>query len=357
MSGMYAPTGGYMSGYPPAMYGAPQYGGAMYSGQYPMQTYPMPTGQAPPESSAPAAPAPPTAAELSEQAKPPPKADGQAQAGTGPSSQTTAGAGRGRGASSKPQQPTLPGSKPAWQGRGTSIGAPTGRPAPGKGAWGKPVSAPNQAASSAAAKPPPPVSKQDSDKPRSTPKAPVDSISQKQPSKPAEASQPKPRPASFAAAVGGAKSTAPARQAQPPRRGAPPVGKMNGGAPQQAAPVPVPNEEFDFESLLARFNKEELKRQEKVVVQTYNKDDFFDTMSSDALDKSKRNAHFVEQRKIDLETFGTTGDPSRFARPGGDRGRGRGTGSGGRSSGGRKPDGGQGGRGGGRGSKKTGGRG
>ena len=133
------------------------------------------------------------------------------------------------------------------------------------------------------------------------------------------------------------------------------MGKANGSAPHPPPPVPVPNEEFDFEALLARFNKEELKRKEKMVVQTYNKDDFFDTMSSDALERSKRSAHFAEQRKIDLETFGTAGDPSRFARPGG--GRGRGTGSGGRSSGWQKQEGGRGGRGSGRGSKTTSGRG
>lgn len=152
--------------------------------------------------------------------------------------------------------------------------------------------------------------------------------------KPVQAA-PKPKPTSFAAAALNAlapeevakiksqpKLVAPA-QPQPqqrgvpaPRAGGPPSGPMvnrggRGGAP---APAPeVPREEFNFEKMLQRFNKEKMMQTAEAkktinAVQSqpvYNKDDFFDTMSSEATEKAEGNRNrFADQRRQDQETFG-----------------------------------------------------
>ena len=58
-----------------------------------------------------------------------------------------------------------------------------------------------------------------------------------------------------------------------------------------------------------KFNKEELKEAEPQVSSTYVKDDFFDTMSCEALEKAAgtaaqkdRRELYNEQRKLDMGT-------------------------------------------------------
>ncbi|KAI3424368.1 hypothetical protein D9Q98_009921 [Chlorella vulgaris] len=120
--------------------------------------------------------------------------------------------------------------------------------------------------------------------------------------------------------------------------------------PQQARapPVEVPKEEFNFEEALKKFNKGALEREaeeEHVPVAaaqgTYKKDDFFDQLSCDTLERTAQNVAAASgeredwrtkmqaQRKVDMETFGG------MARAAGSyRGRGRGRGRGYYGSGG-----------------------
>ncbi|CAD7704016.1 unnamed protein product, partial [Ostreobium quekettii] len=141
-----------------------------------------------------------------------------------------------------------------------------------------------------------------------------------------------------------------------PFRGGGQGGQMGGGggaagggqggpayaAPQRAAvppPVPVPNEDFNFEEQNAKFKKDDVAKEEAgsdVPKGTYAKDEFFDTMSCEALEKlgganQDGRRSFAEQRKVDVETFG--GMASSMNRRGrwgsrGTRGRGRGRGRG-----------------------------
>ena len=71
------------------------------------------------------------------------------------------------------------------------------------------------------------------------------------------------------------------------------------------ADVKIPDEDFDFNKMFAKFKKEEFFEKEKIEVATYDKDDFFDSMSSDVNTGSER-PDFRIQRRIDGETFGTT---------------------------------------------------
>lgn len=108
-------------------------------------------------------------------------------------------------------------------------------------------------------------------------------------------------------------------------------------------PVKVPDEDFDFSENLAKFNKSELTSKAEDSEQAegsegatkYAKDDFFDMMSCEALEKLSLGGNtleprksFQEQRKLDMETFG--GLAKDFRGRGrsrwGNRGRGRGPG-------------------------------
>lgn len=85
----------------------------------------------------------------------------------------------------------------------------------------------------------------------------------------------------------------------------------------------------------------EAEQQVKAHPAAYNKDDFFDMVSCEALEKmaafehaggaGRRNMH--EQRQVDIETFGGAGAARHFHHRGRGRGRGRG-GYGGRQGGG-----------------------
>ncbi|KFM27076.1 LSM14-like protein B [Auxenochlorella protothecoides] len=87
-------------------------------------------------------------------------------------------------------------------------------------------------------------------------------------------------------------------------------------------------EDFDFEGGLAKFSKEKIDEgvvdalpKEKV----YQKDDFFDELSCDALSRGPHGvrpdgrARAMAQRKTDFETFGKTGDVRRGGFGRGDR--------------------------------------
>ena len=96
-------------------------------------------------------------------------------------------------------------------------------------------------------------------------------------------------------------------------RGVPPprTGGRGGRGGRGAAPV-VPKEEFNFAKMLQRFNKEKLAQSaeakklstEVQAKPVYVKDDFFDTMSSEATDKASGKPRFHEQRRMDAMTFG-----------------------------------------------------
>eukprot|EP01025_Chloroclados_australasicus_P026050 TRINITY_DN2589_c0_g2_i2.p1 TRINITY_DN2589_c0_g2~~TRINITY_DN2589_c0_g2_i2.p1 ORF type:complete len:388 (+),score=66.52 TRINITY_DN2589_c0_g2_i2:1084-2247(+) len=106
-----------------------------------------------------------------------------------------------------------------------------------------------------------------------------------------------------------------------------------------ASTIPVPKEDFDFQQALDKFNKDEIKKEMgdqsvKEMDQVYKKDDFFDEISCEALEKQAAEQaggmnedvrrKMQEQRKLDMETFGGVGG----ARYGRGRGRGRGRGGG-----------------------------
>ncbi|KAK9683251.1 hypothetical protein RND81_10G126500 [Saponaria officinalis] len=126
-------------------------------------------------------------------------------------------------------------------------------------------------------------------------------------------------------------------------------GRGRGRGNEFSRPVPNYTEDFDFEAMNEKFKKDEvwghlgksisktddgldLEDEDDVDVPAadkkpvYNKDDFFDTLSCNALDRNGRT-RFSEQMKHDTETFGE------FPRSRGYRG-GRGSGYGGRSRGG-----------------------
>ena len=198
---------------------------------------------------------------------------------------------------------------------------------------------------------------------------------------------PKPKPTSFAAAIGGGgggvqpkgqvarvpSSTVGGRAPPAPRAG---TAGGRGGArvpAPRAGPAPVmgdgflptrmavPQEDFDFNAAFSKFNKEELfnKAEMKKALPdvsagaTYVKDDFFDTMSCEALEKQQEmqqqggRARFAQMRRHDMETFGAAGGARRTQDQGGRGGRGAPGGRGAAGQGGRGGRGaGQGGRGG-----------
>lgn len=127
------------------------------------------------------------------------------------------------------------------------------------------------------------------------------------------------------------------------------------GAPIEP-PLAVPTEEFDFEAALKKFDKNELKGAEDAseaagVVESnaakisYKKDDFFDEISCEALEKlnvsegdgaaGDARGRAAARRRTDIETFGGAAraqrgrgrGPGQGRAPGG-RGRGQGRGQG-----------------------------
>lgn len=98
--------------------------------------------------------------------------------------------------------------------------------------------------------------------------------------------------------------------------------------PRPPAPVvSVPNEEFDFEAELEKFDKQKLLEEAGHALsqeQVYKKDDFFDTLSCDALERQNgtadRQNRRAMQRRTDVATFGSAAGRGRSTR--GRRGRG-----------------------------------
>jgi protein LSM14 len=166
---------------------------------------------------------------------------------------------------------------------------------------------------------------------------------------------PKPKPLSYAHAAGGSNPTnkpaAPrgggrgGRGGQPTRGGAQAGrggvhpgrggvhpgrgGRGRGGfAHTVAQPLTIPNEEFDFQQSLTKFDKDKIAAEAKKQIpsreEVYNKDDFFDSLSCEALERQnnanadrRSNGMRAKQRRTDVATFGY--------QPGEGRGRGRGT--------------------------------
>ncbi|KAK9904875.1 hypothetical protein WJX75_004412 [Coccomyxa subellipsoidea] len=168
---------------------------------------------------------------------------------------------------------------------------------------------------------------------------------------------PRPRPTSYAGAAGGrgpargrGGSGPPGLAPAPPRGGGRVGGRGQGPPPApRAPPVPVPREDFNFEEAFQKFKKEEVKpevvKEVEAPKETYKQDDFFDSLSCEALEragisegsrpeKPQARTRFAEQRKVDIETFGGTGIARRnnYGRGRGRGGR-RGGGGGGRGGG------------------------
>lgn len=99
----------------------------------------------------------------------------------------------------------------------------------------------------------------------------------------------------------------------------------------------TPKDDFDFESNLANFDKEEEDYDDGEDEPSYAKDDFFDSISCDALDKQSgvdNRLRGSAERNLNTETFGAVALNHRRRRyrgrgRGGGRGRGRGRGRGG----------------------------
>jgi len=73
--------------------------------------------------------------------------------------------------------------------------------------------------------------------------------------------------------------------------------------PQAQAEVKIPEYDFDFNKMFAKFKKEEFFEKETIEVVKYEKDDFFDAMSSDT-NAPKERPDYRQQRRTDAETFG-----------------------------------------------------
>lgn len=100
------------------------------------------------------------------------------------------------------------------------------------------------------------------------------------------------------------------------------------------------DDEFDFQSNLEHFKKEDEEEEEAGDVPdagAYEKDDFFDSISCDALDKESgvdNRLRGSKERNLNTETFGAVAlDQGRRRRYNGGRGGGRGRGRGGRGRG------------------------
>lgn len=122
-----------------------------------------------------------------------------------------------------------------------------------------------------------------------------------------------------------------------------PGGPMRGGrgpGPTPAPAPPVPDEDYNFEEANKHFDKEAALREAENVVKAqkaaYVKDDFFDMMSCETLDKMGQGDGMQHrrtmQRAVDIETFGGLGGVRHFHHRG--RGRGRGGRGGGYGRGG-----------------------
>jgi len=118
------------------------------------------------------------------------------------------------------------------------------------------------------------------------------------------------------------------------------------GAVDSANILPTPEDDFDFESNLANFEKEEEDNENDGAVDeqpcSYEKDNFFDSISCDAIDRQKgkdNRLRGAQERSLNTETFGAVALNSnrRYNRRGrgGYRGRGGGRGRG-RGGGGRR---------------------
>lgn len=101
------------------------------------------------------------------------------------------------------------------------------------------------------------------------------------------------------------------------------------------------DKDFDFESNLAEFNKDDDasdESNEDEAVGAYSKDNFFDSLSNDILDRQSgvdNRLRGAQERSLNTETFGATAlDSGRYRRGGRGRGRGRGRGGRGRGRGG-----------------------
>ncbi|KAJ9515518.1 hypothetical protein QJQ45_021662, partial [Haematococcus lacustris] len=96
-----------------------------------------------------------------------------------------------------------------------------------------------------------------------------------------------------------------------------------------AAPtVTVPKEDFDFQAFNAKFKKDEVAKEAEEVVRdgVYKKDDFFDMLSCEALGGGGTDyrGKMMEQKKIDMETFGGLGAVRHHSNSYNSHGRGRG---------------------------------
>ena len=157
----------------------------------------------------------------------------------------------------------------------------------------------------------------------------------------------------MAGAVGGGRAPPAPRNGQAGGRGGPRVPAPRGGpAPAMGdgylpTRMAVPQEDFDFNAAFSKFNKEELfnKAEMKKALPdvnagpTYVKDDFFDTMSCEALEKQQEmqqqggRARFAQMRRHDMETFGAAGGARRTDHGLNQGGRGGRGGPGGRGAG------------------------
>jgi protein LSM14 len=109
----------------------------------------------------------------------------------------------------------------------------------------------------------------------------------------------------------------------------------------------TPQEDFDFQSSLEKFKEQSDDNDEPYAETAYEKDDFFDSISCDALDKQSgmdNRLKGAEERRLNTETFGAVALNTQSRRRGGVGGRG-GRGRGGREGRGSNTGRGRGGRG------------